>query len=82
MALVVIKTAATALAINYGTNIVTSIAYNKLCVPQDIWGLAQSIVATASPVCTTLLNIMQFTQNNFAVVMSTSLITGIKTMIG
>ncbi len=82
MALVIVKTAGIALAINYGTNVVTSIAYNKLCVPQDIWGLAQSIVAAASPVCTTLLSIMQFTQNNFSVVMTTTLFTGIKTMIG
>lgn len=82
MALVIVKTASIALAINYGTNVATSIAYNKLCVPQDFWGLAQSIVATASPVCTTLLNVMQFTQNNFAVVMTTTLFTGIKTMIG
>lgn len=69
-----LKTAAMALAINYGTHIGASFGYSKFCVPQSIWDMAQSFATTASPVCTFLLNTMQVTQNNFAVVVTTTLV--------
>ncbi len=73
MALVAAKTAATVLALNYGVHVGSSYAYSKLCVPQDVWDIARSFVTTASPVCTFLLNTMQVTQNNFMIVVTTTL---------
>jgi len=71
--LVAVKTAATVLALNYGVHVGSSYAYAKFCVPQDVWDVARSFVTTASPVCSFLLNAMQVTQNNFAVVITTSI---------
>lgn len=73
MALVAAKTAMTVLAINYGVHVGSAYAYSKLCVPQDVWDMARSFVTTASPVCTFLLNTMQVTQNNFMVVVTTTI---------
>ena len=75
MALVAVKTAALALAMNYGVHVGSSFAYTKFCVPETIWDIGRSFVATASPICTFLLNTMQVTQNNVAVVMSTTLVS-------
>ena len=68
-----VKTAAIALAMNYGVHVGSSYAFTKLCVPQSVWDIAGSLVATASPVCSFLLSTMQVTQNNFAVVVTTTL---------
>ena len=75
MALVTVKTAALALAMNYGVHVGSSLAHAKFCVPESIWDLGKSLIATASPVCTFLVNTMQITQNNVAVVMSTTLVS-------
>lgn len=72
-ALVAGTTAATVLALNYGAHVGSAYAYGKFCVPQDVWDMARSFVTTASPVCTFLLNTMQVTQNNFAVVITTTI---------
>jgi hypothetical protein len=71
-ALVAVKTAALAIAMNYGVHVGSSYAYGKLCVPQTVWDVARSFVTTASPVCAFLLSAMQITQNNFAVVLTTT----------
>jgi hypothetical protein len=68
-----VKTAAIAVAMNYGVHVGSSYAFTKLCVPQSVWDIAGSLVATASPVCSFLLSTMQVTQNNFAVVVTTTL---------
>lgn len=73
MALVAIKTAGLALAVNYGVHVSSSLAFDHLCIPHSLWDLAQSMVATASPVCNVLLTTMQLTQNNVAVVLTTTL---------
>lgn len=76
----ILKTALTALALNYGVHFGSTFAYGKLCVPQSVWEIAQSLAATSSPICSTLLSTMQLTQNNFAVVMTTtvaSVLTGL-----
>lgn len=73
MALVAVKAAALALAVNYGVHVGSSYAYMKFCVPQTVWDVAQSFVTTASPVCSFLLTTMQVTQSNFAVVITTTL---------
>ena len=71
-ALVAVKTAALAIAMNYGVHVGSSYAYGKLCVPQTVWDVARSFVTTASPVCAFLLSTMQVTQSNFAVVLTTT----------
>ena len=73
MALVVMKVAGLALGVNYGVHVTSALAYGKLCVPETIWGIANSIVATASPVCSLLLSTMTLTQNNYAVILTTSI---------
>ena len=73
MALAAIKTAGLALAVNYGVHVSSSLAFDQLCIPHSLWDLAQSMVATASPVCNVLLTTMQLTQNNVAVVLTTTL---------
>jgi hypothetical protein len=72
-ALVAVKTAALALAANYGVHVTASLAYGYVCVPQSVADLARSFVTTASPVCSFLLSTMQVTQSNFAVVITTTL---------
>jgi hypothetical protein len=72
-ALVAVKTAALALAMNYGVHVGSSYMYSSLCVPQSVWDLATSLATTASPVCSFLLGTMQVTQNNFAVVITSTL---------
>lgn len=73
MALVAVKAAGLAIALNYGVHVGSSLAYAKFCVPQTVWEIAHTFVATASPVCSFLLTTMQVTQNNFATVITTSL---------
>jgi len=43
-----------------------------MCVPQSFWDIPASLVATASPVCSFFLNMMQFTQNNYATLVTTT----------
>jgi hypothetical protein len=74
-ALVAVKTAALAIAMNYGVHVGSSYAYSTLCIPQTVWDVARSFATTASPVCSFLLNTMQVTQSNFAVVITTTLAT-------
>jgi len=71
--IVALKTAATVLALNYGAHVGSAYAYSKFCVPQDVWDVARSFVTTASPVCSFLLTTMQVTQNNFAIVVTTTI---------
>ena len=75
MALVAVKTAGLALAMNYGVHVSSSLAYAKFCVPQTVWDIGQSLVSTASPVCSFLLTTMQVTQSNYAAVITTTLVT-------
>jgi hypothetical protein len=69
---VAVKTAALAIALNYGVHVGSSYVYSTLCVPQTIWEVARSFATTASPVCSFVLNTMQVTQSNFAVVITTT----------
>lgn len=74
MTLVVVKTAGLALALNYGVHVGASFAYAKLCMPETIWDLARSMVATASPVCSCLVAMIQATQTNVATLVSSTLL--------
>jgi hypothetical protein len=71
--LIAVKTAALALAMNYGVHVGSSFAYGRLCVPQTVWDVAQSFATAASPFCSFVLNTMQVTQSNFALVVTTTL---------
>jgi hypothetical protein len=74
-ALVAVKTAALAVAMNYGVHVGASYVYSAVCIPHSVWDLASSFVATASPVCSFLLTTMHVTQHNFAVVITSTLAT-------
>jgi hypothetical protein len=73
MALAAAKTIAIALAVNYGVHVSSSVAFDQLCIPHSLWDVAHAMVATASPVCNVFLTTMQLTQNNVAVVLTTTL---------
>jgi hypothetical protein len=70
-----VKVAVVALGVNYAVHMGSALAYGKLCVPETLWNIAQSLVSTASPVCSALLQTMTLTQNNYAVVLTTTLAT-------
>jgi hypothetical protein len=72
-ALVAVKTAGLALAMNYGVHVGSSYAYSEICIPHSVWDIATSLAATASPVCSFLLGAMQVTQNNFSAVITMTL---------
>ena len=72
MVFVALKAAALAITFNYGAHVSSSYAFNAFCVPKSIWDIPLSVVTTASPVCSFLLNVMQLTQNNFAVGLTTT----------
>lgn len=72
MAVAALKMAGFALAMNYGVHIGSSMVFDTFCVPHSVWDVARSIVATSSPVCSFALTTMQVTQNNFAVLVTTT----------
>lgn len=77
MALVALKVAALALGANYGVHVASALAYGRWCVPESVWGIASSIVTTASPVCSLLLSAMTVTQNNYALILTTTIAAGV-----
>ena len=77
MATAALATAAVALGVNYGVHVTSALAYGKFCLPNTIWDVAQSLVTAASPVCSVLLQTMTLTQNNYAVVLTTTLATSL-----
>lgn len=81
MATAAITTAAIALGINYGAHVTAAMAYGKFCLPNSVWDVAQSLVSAASPVCSVLLQTMTLTQNNYAVVLTTTVATTIVGML-
>lgn len=77
MALIVAKTALLSLGLNYGVHYTSARVYDSLCVPHSLSDVLQSLATTASPVCGFLLNIMTMTQNNYAVVLTSTLTTAV-----
>lgn len=75
--MMVLKAAGLSLAMNYGVHTSSSLAYGYVCVPHGIADFFNSIVSTASPVCSTLLNVMQATQSNYATILTTSITTSL-----
>jgi hypothetical protein len=72
MALLVLKTAALSLGLNYGAHYASARLYDMYCVPHSFESVIQSLVTTASPACSFLLNTMTVTQQNYAVVLTTT----------
>jgi hypothetical protein len=52
-------------------------------MPQSVWDLLlQSVVTTASPVCSFVLNTMQATQTNYATLITTTVVAAVSRMLG
>ena len=68
-----VRTAVIAMVLNYSAHVSSSYIHTKICLPQEFWDIPLSLVTTASPACTLLLNTMQITQNNYANVVTSSL---------
>ena len=47
------------------THFIASNIYSFVCTPLTLWGVLQSIIVTASPVCSTILSVMNYTQNMY-----------------
>lgn len=45
-------------------------AYASLCTPLSLWGLIQSLLLTASPICTALLTVVQNSNNSYGLIVS------------
>jgi hypothetical protein len=71
------KTALAGMGLNYGIHVTAAWGYHTFCIPHSFWELAQSIVTTASPVCSFALSTMQVTQSNYAAMLSTTVLTGL-----
>lgn len=72
MALSLLRGTVLALGANYAVHVGSSLAYGEVCVPDSLWGVVQSFVSTASPVCSLLLTTMTTTQNTYAVLLTTT----------
>lgn len=81
MALVFAKTTASVLGLNYAVHYGSSMLYNAVCVPKNIWDIPYSIVSISSPVCTFFVNVMQLTQNNFAILATTTITSYLATSL-
>ena len=75
MALVVLKASALSLGLNYGVHYASAKLYDWVCVPHSWQEVARSLVTTASPVCSVLLQVMTVTQHNYASVMSVAIVS-------
>jgi hypothetical protein len=73
MAMIVAKTALLSLGLNYGVHYTSARLYDWVCVPHSVTELFTSLATTASPVCSFLLHTMTVTQNNYAVVMASTM---------
>jgi hypothetical protein len=74
MALVLLKTAGVSIALNYAVHVGASQSFHEFCTPKTVWEIAQSLVTTASPVCSFLLSVMTTTQSNYAAVITSSIL--------
>jgi hypothetical protein len=61
------------LGLNYGVHYASARLFDAYCVPHSLQEVFQSLITTASPVCSFLLNTMSATQNNYAAVISVTL---------
>lgn len=81
MALIIAKTAFLSLGLNYGVHYASARLFDTYCVPHSIHEILQSLVTTASPVCSFLLNTMTVTQSNYAAVISVSCVSAVSSAL-
>lgn len=55
-------------------------AYASVCAPLSFQGLIASVFTTASPVCNALLGVMNYTSNNYTLLTSTLIVTGLTSL--
>jgi hypothetical protein len=60
------------IALNYGVHYASMALHNTWCIPHSFTDLLKGLVATASPVCSTLMTIGQTTQNAYGALVTTS----------
>lgn len=70
-----VKAAAIAIGLNYGTYVTASYAFGKFCVPESVWDIPASLLTAASPACSFLVSVIQTTQSNYAVAFVSTLTT-------
>ena len=70
MALVLVKTAALSLGLNYGVHYASARLYDLYCIPHSWEGILQSMISVASPACSMMLNVMTATQTNYATIIT------------
>lgn len=81
MGLLAVKAVFLTLMLNFAVHIMSSMAFGAVCLPRTVWDVPLSFVTTASPVCGLFLKVMQMTQNNFALAMTTTVAAVIATML-
>lgn len=81
MALEFAKTTASLLGLNYFVHYGSAAVYDMVCKPKTLWDIPYSIVSISSPVCSFVVNVMQLTQNNFAVIVGTSIASYLSTSL-
>jgi hypothetical protein len=62
-----------AVGLNYGIHYGAARFYDMYCVPHSFAEIAQTIVSTASPVCSVAIGVVQMTQSNYASIITVSL---------
>ena len=70
-----------AVGINYVVHFAAARFYDAFCVPHSFLEIAQTLVTTASPVCSTAINVVQLTQSNYASIITVSLAGGIVNLL-
>ena len=81
MALVVVKTVFLSLGLNYGVHYASARLFDTYCVPHSFREVFQSLITTASPVCSFLLNTMTATQSNYATAISVSCVSALSSAL-
>ena len=62
-----------AVGLNYGIHYGAARFYDMYCVPHSFAEIAQTLVSTASPICSVAIGIVQMTQSNYASIITVSL---------
>ena len=81
MALVFVKTTASVLSLNYVVHYAAATLYNSVCVPKTIWDIPTSLITVSSPACSLFVHIIQLTQNNFAILATTTITSYLATVL-
>jgi hypothetical protein len=55
-------------------------AYASFCTPLSLWGLVQSLLLTASPICSALLTVVNNSNNSYGLIV-TGIVSGFLTKL-